>query len=379
MRILHTSDWHLGRQLHNVSLLDEQARVLDQIATIIVDQEVDVVVVAGDIFDRSVPPADAITLLDGFINRVQGELKVPLIMISGNHDGPQRLAFGARQMAQSGVRIIGPLPPLPSPLVLSDAHGEVAFYGLPYADPPVVSEALGVTVTSHEQAMHVLCRQVEADNPKGRRCVVIAHCFVGGGAESESERPLLVGGVAQVPAALFRAFDYVALGHLHRAQSFAEQRIRYSGSPLKYAFGEAGDEKSVTLVELGERGELNCEQIVLRPHHDLRVVEGYLDELLDAGRGDPCREDYLMVRLLDDGAILDAMGRLRELFPNVMHLERPAFLAAGEGRVADRSLLRRGEMTIFENFFEQMTGDPMSADQRCEVASVIDEINTGEQ
>jgi len=378
MRILHTSDWHLGRQFHNLSLLEDQRHVLDQIVAIVRDQQVDVVVVAGDIYDRSVPPAAAVELLDATVHRICHELQVPMILIAGNHDGPQRLAFASRQLAGAGLHVAGPLWEVPQPIILMGDTGEVAFYPVPYAEPARVRQVHGVEVSSHDEAMACLLEQVRQDNGPERPCVVIAHCFLAGGEVSESERPLSIGGAEHVASQHFNDFSYTALGHLHGPQFRGTQQIRYSGSPLKYSFSEEHQRKAVTLVELDAHGKASVEQIPLLPLHDMRTLEGSLTELLEGGVNDPQREDYLLVRLTDTHAILDVMSKLREVYPNVLHLERPGLMARGEGLEVSRDRLKKGELAMFEDFFGQVSGEVLSEQQREIVSATIETLHREE-
>lgn len=378
MRFIHTSDWHLGRQFHNVSLLEDQRHALDQLVGIVQEREVDAVVVAGDIYDRSVPPAAAVELLDETVQRICGELRVPMILIAGNHDGPQRLAFGARQLATAGLHICGGVQADPEPVVLKGAHGEVAFYPLPYAEPALVREALDVEVSSHDEALACLLERVREHNGKERPCVVIGHCFLAGGEVCESERPLSLGGADQVSPAHFAPFSYAALGHLHGPQKRGAEHVRYSGSLLKYSFSEERQKKGVTLVELDEQGRAQVEQIPLEPLHDMRVLEGALDELLAAGRDDAQAEDYLLVRLSDSQAILDLMSKLRAVYANVLHIERPCLVARGEQVRLGRERLRQGELEMFSDFFRQVAGNELSEEQRALVASALEDLHRGE-
>lgn len=375
MRILHTSDWHLGRQFHHVSLLDDQRHVLEQIIGIIRDHDVDVVLIAGDIYDRSVPPASAIALLDETVHRINHELNVPLIIIAGNHDGPERLAFGSRQLTRSAVYISGPLKRPLAPIVLQDAAGEVAFYPLPYADAATVRNIFEVDVHSHDAAMQVLTNDIRADNGTQRRCVVLSHCFIEGSDSSDSERPLSVGGSESVSNQYFRDFNYVALGHLHGPQSQGQPHIRYSGSILKYSFSEVSHKKSVSLIDMDASGQCHIEPIRLKPRHDMRIIEGTLNELLVAGKTDPNYDDYLLVRLLDTHAILDVMGKLREVYPNVLHLERPALSMGGDRKTLDRAQLQKGEMPLFADFYEQMTGETLNDSSKTVVSEIFDHLH----
>ncbi len=374
MRFLHTSDWHIGRQFHNVSLLDDQRHALEQIIRLVGERQVDAVIVAGDIYDRSVPAAPAVALLDETVNRICNELQVPMILIAGNHDGPERLAFGARQLSGAGLHVVGPLWQRPRPVVLKGRHGEVVFYPVPYADPATVRNLHELEVASHNEAMAHLLALVRQDNLPGRPSVVIAHCFLAGGEVSESERPLSIGGADQVSPEHFKDFSYAALGHLHGPQYRGAEHIRYSGSPLKYSFSEERQRKAVTLVELDASGKASIEQIPLQPLRDMRVIEGALDELLARGKNDPHREDYLLVRLSDTHAILDVMNKLREVYPNVLHLERPGLMSRSERMELNRERLKRGELAMFEDFFSQVTGETLSPEQERVVVKTLETL-----
>jgi len=375
LRILHTSDWHLGRQFHNVSLLDDQRHALEQLLAVIRERQVDVVLVAGDIYDRSVPPAAAVELLDATVHRICHELQVPLIMIAGNHDGPQRLAFGARQLAGAGLHVFGPLQRELQPVILEKAGVEVAFYPLPYCEPATVRQVYGVEVASFDAAQGFLLDRVRQHNGSQRPCVVLAHCFLAGGEVSESERPLSLGGADQVAPERFRDFAYAALGHLHGPQLRGAEHVRYSGSLLKYSFSEERQRKSATLVDLEADGKAAIELVPLVPLRDMRTLEGSLDELLAAGANDPRRDDYLLVRLTDTHAILDVMNKLREVYPNVLHLERPGLMARSETLQAGRERLKQGELAMFEDFFAQVAGEPLSDEQRAIVTTAIEALH----
>lgn len=378
MRILHTSDWHLGRQFHHRSLLDDQTFILQQILTIAKQQQIDVILIAGDIFDRAIPPAEAVKLLDDFFYAAQTELEVPVILISGNHDSGQRLAFGARQLTNSGIHIHALLAPQPQMTLLHDEYGDVAFYAIPYADPAMVRDVLGVDVHSYEEASQVLTQQIIQHNKAGRRTVVLGHCFLDGGESSESERPLSVGGADQISAQQFATFDYVALGHLHGPQNRLKEHIRYSGSPLKYSFSEQQHKKSVTIVDLDANGKCAIEMVPLKAKRDMRVIEGHLEQILEEGKNDPNQEDYVMVRLLDKHAILDVMGKIREIYPHVLHIERPSLMQGGERRQNSREHLSRGELPLFKDFYQQMTGEEIEPEMNDLVAKILDQVHREE-
>ncbi len=378
MKILHTSDWHLGRQFHNCSLLEDQRHVLQQICHIIAEQQVEVVIVAGDIYDRSVPPAAAVELLGETIDHICHELKVPLIMIAGNHDSPQRLGFGSRQLATAGLYVVGQLWQSPQSIELTDRDGQkVAFYPIPYTDPATVRHCHAVDVTSHDEALNHLVDLIHASRDRSIPAVAIAHCFLAGGEGSESERPLAIGGVEYVTPQLFSDFSYTALGHLRGPQFCHAETIRYSGSPLKYSFSEEQQKKSVTLVDLSEEGNVSIEKIAINPIRDMRTLQGSLEDILAAGRGDPCCDDYLRIQLTDTHAILDVMNKLRDVYPNVLHLERPGLVTRCSVR-AERERLQRGELSMFRDFYRQVTGDELSDEQNRIVTHELELLQRGD-
>lgn len=377
MRFIHTSDWHIGRQLHNQSLLEDQAYVLDQIVTLAQEHAVDAVIIAGDIYDRSIPPASAVALLDEVLNRLITELGLQVLMIAGNHDGHERLGFAAKQMAASGLHIIGPLQADLTPIRLASPSGDAYFYPLPYAEPATVrqvfeADAKELSISSHEEAMALLLEQVRSHDSQGLPKVVVSHCFLDGGSESESERPLSIGGADKISPRLFSEFDYVALGHLHGPQYKGCEHVRYSGSILKYSFSEQHQHKSVTLVDVAAQTPAQIQLLPLTALRDVRIIEGELAHLLDLGITDAKREDYLMVRLLDKHAILDAMGKLRSVYPNVLHLERTGLMAGEQAVALNRDHIKKGEMAMFRDFFSQVSGEELSDAQQ----AVMDEILT---
>ncbi|MFU8896999.1 MAG: exonuclease SbcCD subunit D, partial [Gammaproteobacteria bacterium] len=373
---IHSADWHLGRQFHNVSLIDDQRHVLRQLVAAAVDTRVDALVIAGDVFDRAVPSPEAVALLDECLAELVLGHGVPVIMIAGNHDSGRRLGFGAGMLAQAGLHVYAQYDGPPRSVALNDRYGPVHFVGLPYAEPARVREASGEPeLANHPQAMAWLTQAARAALPAGERSVCVAHCFVAGGAESESERPLSVGGAAAVPADCFSGFSYTALGHLHRPQGIGE-RIHYAGSLLKYSFSEIPHLKSANLVELDREGTPSIERVPLTPRRDLRLLEGELATLLAGPAAGENAEDFLLVRLADTHELLDPMGRLREIYPNVLHIERPALeRAADQALRAHRSA--GGDPELFAAFFEQVTGAPLGEQQAAAFREVYDEVLRG--
>ncbi len=374
MRFLHTADWHLGRVYHGVSLLDDQAHVLREFVRLAAELRPDAILVAGDVYDRSVPPADAVRLLDEVLSELVLGLRIPVVLIAGNHDGPDRLAFGAGLLGRAGLTVRGPVEAPVTPLRLRDAHGEVAIYPLPYAEPALVKRALGAdAIADHHAALGAQLQAIRAAHPAGLRAVVVAHAFVLGGSESESERPLSVGGSGAVGAELFDGFDYVALGHLHRAQQAGSAHIHYAGSLLKYSFAEAAHLKSVNLVDMDAAGQCTVERVPLVPRRDLRVIEGELADLVAAAAADPGRDDYVLARLTDRGALLDAMGKLRTAYPNALAIERPQHAADGPGRAAgDHRRIRIED--LFAGFYAEVAGRPLDAEALATVHRIVGAI-----
>ncbi len=383
MRILHTGDWHLGRLFHGVHLTEDQAHVLDQVIEIAGSASPDVILISGDVYDRAVPPSEAVSLLNDVITRIVRGLRIPVVMIAGNHDAPERLAFGSGLMRDQGFHVAGPFSGTVQPVVLSDRAGPVRFYPLPYAEPAVMRQKMAdPELKDHDAAMRVAVSEIRERHPSDARSVLLAHAFVVGAAETDSERPLSVGGTGAVGASCFGGFDYVALGHLHRPQSVGGDpgtdpsggAVQYAGSLMKYSFSEAGHEKCIKIVELDDSGKCGVESIVLRPRHDVRCIEGNLDEVLAAGVSDPDREDYISVTLLDRGAIYDVMGKLREVYPNVLELKR-TFLTPEAGADAERFDHREhSDLELFKAFFEQTTGENLNPEQTRAFCSIVDDL-----
>ncbi|HCE2430346.1 TPA: exonuclease SbcCD subunit D [Vibrio parahaemolyticus] len=375
MKFIHTSDWHLGRQFHNVSLLEDQQAVLEQLIQYIENNPVDAVIVAGDVYDRSVPPTIAIELLNRVVKRICGELNTPMILISGNHDGAERLGFGSEQMKRSGLHIISNFEDMLTPVVIeTKAAGHVAFYGMPYNDPEQVRYVYKEPVSTHDEAHKLLAEKITEQFQSEHRNILISHCFVDGAIESESERPLSIGGSDRVSHEHFLNFDYVALGHLHQPQKKGEEYIRYSGSLMKYSFGEQNQKKGFTLVEIGKDGFIVAEHIELTAPHEMRIVEGELEQILEWGKTDPKNEDYLLVRLMDKHAILNPMEKLRTVYPNVLHLEKPGMLIGVEREMA-QAKLARSEIDMFKDFFAEAQDSELSNEQEQAISDIIKQLS----
>ncbi len=378
MRILHTSDWHLGRIFHGVHLTEDQAYILEQLINLIGDLKPDVMLVAGDIFDRSVPPVEAVNLLDDTLSKILMDYKIPIIMITGNHDSPDRVDFGSRLLKESRLHIIGKLGRSLRPIAIEDKFGPVYFYPLPYAEPAIVRESMGIEIHSHDEAMKALMDNLKAAINMDKRNVLITHTFAAGGEGSESERPLSIGGSSVVDGAYFSDFSYVALGHLHRPQRVGAEHIRYSGSLMKYSFSEAAQRKHIPIIDMDGQGNITLEKVELKPKRDLRCIEGSLADILKGPKEGESREDYIMVTLKDEGAILDAMGKIRNVYPNALHIERPQYAASSNTLSLDRSFRKMDIGELFSSFYRQVTDVEMSEEQKSAFSDVITKLNNSQ-
>ncbi|WP_312334306.1 exonuclease SbcCD subunit D [Anaerospora hongkongensis] len=375
MRFIHTSDWHLGRLFYGEYLTDEQAHILDQFVDLVRDARPDAVVIAGDIYDRGVPPTGAVELLDEIISRILLDCHTPVIAIAGNHDSPERIGFGNKLLARQGLHVVGPLTGTYQPVTLADEHGPVYFVPLTYAEPATVRLNLAAEEASdHTAAMACYIRHATQAVPAGARKVAVAHAFLTGGEPSESERPLSVGGSSMVNASLFSSFHYTALGHLHRPQAVGAPHIRYSGSLMKYSFAEAGHKKGVYMVEMDKAGAVRIETVELRPRRDVRCIKGMFQDLMKGPQNNENREDYILAELHDTLPVLDALGQLRSIYPNVLSID-PRYRASGGengGTAVDHRKLT--EKDLFAAFAEQMTGTALSAEQTAALDGVLEEL-----
>jgi DNA repair protein SbcD/Mre11 len=322
MRVLHTSDWHVGRMFHGRDLLADQEAVLGGLADLVADERVDVVVVSGDLYDRAVPSGEAVSACTRILDRIRAA-GARLVITPGNHDSAPRLGAFAPFAAAGGLHLRTRVAELDHPVLLEDEHGPVALYGIPYLEPEPARHTLDVEAAGHAGVLTEAMRRIRDDlarRDNGTRSVVLAHAFVTGGAPSASERTISVGGVEQVPSAVFDGVDYVALGHLHGPQRLAEH-LRYSGSPLAYSFSEVRQHKSVWLVDLDAQGLAGVERRELPVPRPLAMVSGTLADLLAAPEHAPLTDHYLSVELTDRVRPTDALRRLQERFPHAVHLD----------------------------------------------------------
>lgn len=362
MRILHTSDWHLGRSFHREGLLDHQAAYVDHLLEVVETEKVDLVVVSGDIYDRALPPVDAVRLANETFTRIAGS-RARLVVTSGNHDSAQRLGFGSDLIDAAGVHIRTSIRGVGTPVLVEDEHGPVAVYGLPYLEPDLIREPWSLPARSHEAALGEAMRRVRADlaTRPGTRSIAMAHAFVSGTGglvqSSDSERDISVGGVSMVPTGVFDQMDYVALGHLHGRHTLTES-IRYSGSPLAYSFSEADHRKGSWLVELGANGFASAEFIDAPVPRRLARLSGTIDELLDDRRFEVHENSWIQATLTDDLRPAQAMERLRKRFPHTLAL---VFAPANDRRSSlptARLAAGRSDHDIALDFVDDLRGRP---------------------
>ncbi|MBQ6797820.1 MAG: exonuclease SbcCD subunit D [Oscillospiraceae bacterium] len=373
MKLIHLSDLHLGKRVNEISMIEDQEYILQQILRIIREENADAVMLCGDIYDKSVPSAEAVTLFDEFLSRLS-RLQVQVLAISGNHDSPERLAFGSRLMEGAGIHMSPVYHGAVTPIELTDEHGAVCFWLLPFLKPAHVKRFFPEKcIESYTDAVRVAIENMDIDPAK--RHVLLTHQFVTGAATCESEE-ISVGGSDNVDAAVFDGFDYVALGHIHGPQNIGSNRVRYCGTPLKYSFSEAEHYKSVTVVELGEKGETQLHTVPLIPRHDLRIIRGSFAEVTDkAFYAGTAADDYLQVVLTDEEDIPEAIGKLRVIYPNLMKLTYDNTRTRTNQLIGDaEDVERKSPLQLFAELYEQQNNRPMTEEQQTFTQSLIESI-----
>lgn len=374
MKFLHLADLHLGKRVNGFSMLEDQAHILRQILAILDDEQPDGVLIAGDVYDKSVPPVEAVELLDGFLTELCAR-GVQVLLISGNHDSPERLAFGGRVMDGCGIHISPVYDGAVAPVTLHDELGPVHVWLLPFVKPAHVRRWFpDADIESYTDAVAEAVAHMDIDT--AARNVLVTHQFVTGGARSGSEE-LSVGGTDNVDSSVFAPFDYVALGHLHGAQHIGRETIRYAGSPLKYSFSEARQHKSVTVVTLGEKGDVQVRTAALTPLRELREIRGSYDELTARSfyEHTTYRSDYLHLILTDEQDVFDAMSRLRTIYPYLMTLDYDnARTRAAGGMSVPAETEQRTPLELFEALYTRQNHRPMSDVQRAYIAQLMEQI-----
>ena len=361
MKLFHLSDLHIGKRVNEFSMIEDQKYILTQILYAADQEKPDGILISGDVYDRTIPTAEAVQVFDAFLTRLS-EQKIPAFIISGNHDSAERLAFGSSLMGKSGIYFSKVYDGTVEKIPMQDAYGTVWIYLLPFLRPSTIRHALperAEEVQSAADAVRIALEQTKIDEKE--RNVLLAHQFVTGAKRCDAEE-LQVGDVDQIPAELFASFEYVALGHIHSPQKVGRETVRYCGAPLKYSFSEAGQEKSITVVELKEKGSVDLRTIPLKPLHDLRKIRGmYLEVTAKSFYENRDCEDYLQVTLTDEEDVPDGMAKLRTIYPNLMRLEydNKRTRSNAEVRAAER-VEEKSELELFQEFYELQNNQSMT-------------------
>ncbi len=373
MKLLHLSDLHLGKRVNEFSMLEDQEYILEEILRVLDGEQPDAVLIAGDVYDKPVPPAEAVQLFDKFLTKLAAK-NTQTFLISGNHDSSERLAFGARLMEGSGIHISPVYGGAVKPVELADEFGPVRVYLLPFVKPASVRRFFPEReIGSYTEAVAAAVDAMDLD--PGVRNVLVTHQFVTGASRSESEE-ISVGGSDNVDVSVFDGFDYVALGHIHGPQNIGSERVRYCGTPLKYSFSEVKHAKSVTIAELGKKGELTVRTVPLIPKRDLAEIRGtYMELTAKAFYEGKNREDYYHITLTDEEDIRDAVGRLRVIYPNLMKLDYDNLRTRLGGRVeAARQVEKKTPLELFAEFYRKQNNQDMSSEQASLVEGLIESI-----
>lgn len=373
MKLIHLSDLHLGKRVNEFSMLEDQQYILTEILQIIDREKPDGVMIAGDVYDKSVPSAEAVALLDDFLVRL-AKRDLQVFLISGNHDSPERMAFGGRLMAQSGVHLAPVYDGKVSPITLTDEYGPVNLYLLPFLKPAHVRRCFPEReILTYTDALAAAIEAMGVD--PAQRNVLVTHQFVTGAARCDSEE-ISVGGTENVDVSVFGPFDYVALGHIHGPQQVGREIVRYCGTPLKYSFSEAKHQKSVTVVELGEKGAVSVRTVPLTPMRDLAELRGTYEELTFRGfyDGTSYPRDYVHITLTDEEDIPDAVSKLRIIYPNLMKLDYDNKRTRAGIILEGAEDQQRSPLELLEEFYEKQNGQPMGEEQRAFAKSLMERI-----
>ena len=407
MRFLHTADWHLGRIFYGQYLTDDQAHVLEnQFFSILKDEKIDGILLAGDVFDRAVPPIEAIELWDSIITRLAMDYKVPLFVVSGNHDGAERLEVGRSMLSQSGIHIWGSPHHALQPFEFEGVDGKVAICPMPFSEPRRIGDALGLGTTAsktvdidmtedslfsyvetneqepvslnlhnYDQMYQAWSDYLYKQVPKGMRSIAISHAFVMGGDVGGSERTLSIGGSEQVSPQVFKDFHYTALGHLHGPQRMGADYIRYSGSPLKYSFDEHAQKKSFTIIDMDAKGKVDISTIPVEAKRDVVILEGYFEDLLNNKELQAKhKDDYVQARLLDTMPIMDGMAKLRQVYHRCMTIDLVGRMATPMADMDEAVFKELNERELFNQFAETVWKEPLTEREQQYINSVWDRI-----
>lgn len=373
MKIMHLSDLHIGKKVNEYSMLQDQIYILKEILQIIDDEKVETVIIAGDVYDRSLPPNEALGLFDEFLYQLSGR-NVNVFVISGNHDSPERISYCGRMMTENKIFLSPVYDGNVKPITLNDDYGEVNFYLLPFVRPADIRRYFpDENIENYTDAVKVAIDNMNVDF--NERNILVTHQFVTGAELSESE-DIIVGGTDNVSGEIFDGFDYVALGHIHREQTVGKDNIRYCGTPLKYSFSEAKNIKSVTILDFNDKGNIEYSKIPLTPFRDMREIRGtYYELTLKSSYESTNTEDYLHITLTDEEDIPDAIGKLRSIYPNIMKLDYDNLRTRSSGTVdAIENIESKSPFELFADLFKQQNNQDMSEEQEEIMRNLIDKI-----
>lgn len=378
MKFMHLSDLHLGKRVNGFSMLKDQEYILTKIIATLAEEHIDGVLLAGDIYDKAIPPAEAVCLFDGFLTKL-AEMQVAVLMISGNHDSAERLAFGSRLLNSRGIYLSPVFDGRIEPVIFQDGYGEVAVYLLPFLKPAMVKHIYPEDdILTYQDGIQAVLERLELDSQ--RRNILVAHQFVTGAERCASEE-LSVGGMDNIDGMLFADFDYVALGHIHGPQKIGRETMRYCGTPLKYSFSEANHHKSATIIDLKEKGSLTVTTVPLIPLRELREIRGsYMELTALSFYQNSNREDYLHVILTDEEDIPEVMGKLRAIYPNIMRLDYDNQRTRQDQQVDGVAAVeQKTPLQLFEELYLLQNNQPLSGEQRIFLTAMIERIWEGQR
>lgn len=378
MKFFHTADWHLGKLVQGVYMTEDQRYILEQFIQAIEAEKPDAVIIAGDLYDRAVPPTEAVHLLDDVLEKIVLKLKIPVLAIAGNHDSPSRLNFASKIMENNGLHMVGQLTKDLQPIILHDEHGQVHFHLIPYCDPSVVRYVLeDDEIRTHNDATKKIVDRIKENMDRSARHVFVGHAFVTPSGEeeentSDSERPLSIGGAEYIDAHHFKSFHYTALGHLHQAHYVSSETIRYAGSILKYSVSEEHHNKGFQIVEIDEKGNVKMEKRELIPKRDMRTVEATMDDIFTHS----ISEDYVFIRLLDETVVLSPMEKIRSIYPNAMHVERKHYALNSESSDGEEKVDRSkwSDLDLFKAFYKEVKGVETTGETEAIFKEVLDAL-----
>lgn len=387
MKIFHMGDWHIGKLVNGFYMTEDQEYMLEKLCNLIEEKKPDVLIIAGDLYDRSVPPVHAVELLNKYLRKIVKDLNTKVIAIAGNHDSNERIDFASSLLYESGLYIYGNLKRNIDKIILEDEYGKVNFYPIPYADVPVVREVFkDENIKSYDKAFEKIIEEINKDFNEDERNVAIAHGYITKISDDEvesleecdSEKPLAIGGTEFINYKHFEKFNYTALGHLHGPQKVGCENIRYSGSLMKYSFSEVNQKKGITIVDIDKEGKTSVEFLEIKPIRDFRVIKGKIDELLK-GYKEGKNDDYIKVILEDKGEILDPMAKLRAVYPNVMELIREEKLLNKSYKEAlGEEVKKKSKMDLFKSFYNEVSLEELDSDEISIMEEIIYKAERGE-